>query len=53
MQSLINVAYKDKVGGGENGGNKTNLSNLLTLKNYTGADYLISKDAKKGGDNPK
>ena len=32
MQSLIDTADEDEVGGVESGGNKTNLSNLFTSK---------------------
>ena len=51
LQLLIDVVDKNEVG--KNGGNKTNLSNLSTSKKSTGAGYLTSKGAKKGGNNPK
>ena len=53
LQSLIDAANKDEIGGGESSGNKANLSNLCILKRSTGAGYLTFESAKKGGDNPK
>ena len=52
LPSSINAASNNEVGGGKNGGNKTNLSNLSTFKKFTKAGYLIFEDAKKGGNNP-
>ena len=53
LQLLIDMADKYKVNRSENGGNKTNLSNLFTSKRSTGASYLTFGGAKKDGDNPK
>ena len=39
LQSLINVANKDEIGGDKSGGNKTNLSDPLASKRFTRADY--------------
>ena len=50
-QSLIDVTSKNKVD--KNVSNKINLSNLSALKKSTGAGYLISKGAKKDGNNFK
>ena len=52
-QLLIDMANKDKVVKGERGGNETNLLNLSVSKKFTGASYLNSKNAKKGGSNIK
>ena len=50
-QLLIDAGNKDEVG--KSGGNKTNLSNPSISKRSTGADYLIFKGIKKGGNNLK
>ena len=47
----IDVGDKDEVG--ENGGDKINLSNLSALTRSTGAVYLNSGGAKRGGGNTK
>ena len=43
LQSLINVAVENKVGGDEGNGNETNWLNSSVSKKSTGADYLTSK----------
>ena len=53
LQSLIDAADEDEVGGGESGGNETNLSKLSTSKKSTKAGYLTFKGTKKGSDNLK
>ena len=53
LQLSIDTANKNEIGGGESGGNKTNLLNPFALKKSTGVGYLTSGGAKKGGDNPK
>ena len=53
LQSSIDAADEDKVGGDKNYDNKTNLSNPSTSKRSIKAGYLTSKSAKKGGNNPK
>ena len=50
---MIDAANEDEVDGGASGGNKTNLSNLFTLKKSIEADYFSYKGAAKGGDNLK
>ena len=51
LQSLIDVADEYEIVEGESGGNETNLSKPSTSKRSTGADYLTSGSAKKGGGN--
>ena len=53
LQSLINMANEDEVGGSENSSNETNLSNPSTSKKSTEASDYTSKSTKKGGNNPK
>ena len=53
LQSSIDMAEKNEVGGGESDGNETNLSNPSASKKSTKAEYLTSGGAKKGGNNPK
>ena len=52
-QLSIYVTDKNKVGGGENGGNETNLSNQSALKRSTRAGYLTFGNAETGGNNYK
>ena len=47
----IDVADENEFG--ENGGNKTNLSNSFTSTRSTRAGYLTSECAKRGGSNTK
>ena len=49
----IDMADENKIGGGKNNDNKTNLSKLFTSKKSTKAGYLTSRGAKKGGGNTK
>ena len=51
LQSSINEAGNNKVGGSEDGGNKTNLSNSSAFKKSIKVDYPTSNGAKKGGSN--
>ena len=50
---LIDAVAKDWIVAGENGGNKTNLSNPSASKRSIGAGYLTFGGAKKGGGNTK
>ena len=52
LQSSIDVSGNNRDDGGENGGNKTNLSNSSTSKMFIGTGYLTFQGAKKGGGNP-
>ena len=53
LQSLIDRVNENEICRIENGGNKTNLSNLSTSKKFIGAGYLTSKGTKKSGSNTK
>ena len=53
LQSLIDTTDKYKVDGGENSGNKTNLSNPFVSKRSTRAGYLNFGGAKRGSGKTK
>ena len=53
LQSLIDVAEKDEVGGVESDSNKTTLSNPSALKKSIRTGYLTLQGAKKSANNLK
>ena len=51
LKLLIDAVSNNKIDGGKNIGNKTNLSNSFASKKFIRADYLIFKCIKKSGGN--